>query len=170
MSGAALIVRPQGSGEAKAVRAVVEAAFGASAEADLVDDLTAAGDSEISVVAEAAGAIVGHVLFSRMSAPFRVLALAPVSVVPERQGGGIGAAIVRSGIERAQTAGWEGIFVLGAPAYYRRFGFDPKLAAGFTSPYAGPHFMALALCAPALPAGSGELRHAPAFTALDGRG
>jgi predicted N-acetyltransferase YhbS len=29
-------------------------------------------------------------------------------------------------------------FVLGELAYYRRFGFRPDLAAGFTSPYAGP--------------------------------
>ena len=56
--------------------------------------------------------------------------------------------------------------MLGAPAYYTRFGFDPALAAGFASNYASPYFMALALNPP-LPQLVGQLNHAPAFAALD---
>jgi predicted GNAT family acetyltransferase len=76
-----------------------------------------------------------------MQAPFRALALAPVSVAPERQKAGIGSALVRSAVERARQAGWEAVFVLGDPAYYGRFGFDAHRAAGFSTPYAGEHFM-----------------------------
>lgn len=47
-----------------------------------------------------------------------------------------------------------------------RFEFDASLAAGFTSPYAGPHLMALALDADALAERRGELRYPPAFAAL----
>ena len=42
-------------------------------------------------------------------------------------------------------AGFGTIFVLGAPEYYERFGFSAAAAEGYTSPYAGPHFMALHL-------------------------
>ncbi len=100
-----------------------------------------------------------------MAAPFRALALAPVSVMPERQNAGIGSRLIRAGVERAVADGWQGVFVLGEPEYYRRFGFDPALAAGFASPYAGPYFMALSIGG-ALPVTEGKLGHAPAFADL----
>lgn len=69
-------------------------------------------------------------------------------------------------MNRARSEGWPAIFVLGDPNYYERFGFDRKAAAGFMSPYVGPHFMVLKL-SPSLPDTTGELRHAPAFATLD---
>lgn len=146
-----------------AVRATIEAAFARADEADLVDRLREDGDAEVSLVAVEGGEIVGHVLFSRMKAPFRALCLAPVAVVPTRQRTGIGGRLIRAGLERARVAGWQGVFVLGDPGYYRRFGFDPALAGGFVSPYAGPHLMALAL-GPVLPVSGGEIEYAPAFS------
>lgn len=150
----------------KSVYGVVSAAFGQSAEADLVAALRAAGDSVFSLVAEDHGQIVGHVMLSKMEAPFPALSLAPVSVVPASQRRGIGSALIQRAINRAREEDWAAIFVLGDPSYYERFGFDREAAAAFTSPYAGSHFMVLKLV-PALPASSGELRHAPAFVALD---
>ncbi len=76
---------------------------------------------------------------------------------------GIGGGLIRAGLARARSAGWQSVFVLGDPGYYRRFGFDPALASGFASPYAGPHLMALAF-GPALPASRGQIEYAPAFT------
>ena len=157
-------IRDERSQERQAVYDVVSAAFGRTAEAELVDGLRRDSDCIVSLVAEENGAVVGHVSLSRMEAPFRALALAPVSVAPSRQRSGIGSVLIRTAIERARAEGWTAIFVLGDPGYYKRFGFDRKLAAGFSSPYAGAHFMALSL-APALPATSGVLRHARAFAA-----
>lgn len=128
-----------------AIRQIVAAAFGGDIEADLVDALRTDGDSSISLVAEDEGAIIGHVLFSPMEAPFRALGLGPVAVLPARQRSGVGGALIRAGIEEARRQGWQGIFVLGEPAFYRRFGFDPALAAGFDCVYAGPYLMALPL-------------------------
>jgi putative acetyltransferase len=152
-----------------AIARVVAAAFGQDDEARLAAALRASGDAVISLVAEDGGEIVGHVLLSRMTAPFPALALAPVSVAPARQRSGVGSALVREAIARARDEGWGAIFVLGDPAYYRRFGFEAETAAGFSSPYAGEHFMALTLSAPP-PLARGELRHAPAFAALDEAG
>ena len=149
----------------KAIHHVVSSAFGQSAEAELVEELRAAGDSVISLVADEDGQVVGHVLLSKMDAPFPALALAPVSVIPTRQRSGIGSALVERAVNRARNEGWAAIFVLGDPNYYERFGFDREAAAGFTSPYAGRHFMVLKL-SHSLPATTGELRHAPAFAAL----
>ena len=157
-----MVIRDEKPRDRAAVRAVIEDAFARPEEADLVDRLREDGDREVALVAVEGGRIVGHVLFSRMRAPFRALGLAPVAVAPDRQRLGIGSCLILAGLERARAAGWQGVFVLGNPAYYRRFGFDPALAGGFASPYAGLHLMALAL-GPALPASSGEIEYAPAF-------
>lgn len=158
-------IRDEPAADRAAIRRVIEAAFGRPDEANLVDRLRADGDTVMSLIAAEDGEIVGHVLFSRMAAPFRALGMAPVSVVPERQRMGIGSRLIRTGIERAAREGWQAVFVMGDPEYYRRFGFDAALARGFTSPYAGPYLMVLALDG-ALPVKTGRIDYAPAFARL----
>jgi len=160
-----MLIRDEEPGDLPAIRAVVEAAFGQRQEADLVDRLRADGDGVLSLVAVDGGKVVGHVLFSEMTAPFRALALAPVSVVPERQRSGIGSRLIRAGLSRAEEDGWVGVFVLGEPDYYGRFGFDAVRARGFESPYAGPYLMVRAL-GRELPVTTGTIGHAPAFASL----
>src|SRR5581483_8653623 len=123
-------------------------------------------DVALSLAAEDQGQIIGHVLFSPMAAPFRALGLAPVAVKAPWRRQGIAARLIETGLAAAKSAGWDAVFVLGEPDYYRRFGFSTELAARFESPYAGPHFMALAL-AGMLSADSGRVDYAPAFAALD---
>lgn len=159
-------IRDESPRDWKAVYQVVSSAFGQLPEAEFVQELRKAGDSVISLVADEDGQIVGHVLLSRMDAPFPALALAPLSVIPTRQRSGMGSALVKRAVNRARSEGWVAVFVLGDPNYYERFGFDREAATGFTSPYAGRHFMVLKL-SESLPATTGELRHAPAFAALD---
>jgi putative acetyltransferase len=152
--------------DAAAVRALLEAAFGGPLEAELVDRLRQDGDVVLGLVAEEAGRVVGHVLLSRMTAPFRALALAPLAVLPERQRTGIGGRLVRAALARATAEDFDAVIVVGEPAYYQRLGFDAALARGFLSPYAGPFLMARALRG-ALPVATGRLAHAPAFAALE---
>ena len=158
--------RDESPHDRKAIFHVVSCAFGQLAEAQLIEELRENGDIVISLVADEDGQAVGHVLLSKLDAPFPALALAPVSVIPTRQRSGIGSALIERAVRRARNEGWAAIFVLGDPNYYERFGFSREGAAGFTSPFAGRHFMMLKLW-PSLPATTGELRHAPAFGALD---
>jgi putative acetyltransferase len=161
-----MIIRPETLGDVVAIRIVEEVAFGRPDEARLIDDLRAAGDCVFSLVAVDDDTVVGHVLFSQMKAPFPALALGPVAVQPEYRRMGIGSRLIREGIARSEAAGWRGIFVLGDPDFYRRFGFSVGRARGFTSPYAGPHLMALPLGASELPVEDGRIEHAPAFAKL----
>jgi putative acetyltransferase len=161
-----MIIRSETPADFEAIRFVEEAAFGRLAEAQLVDDLRAAGDSVFSLVAVDDGTVVGHALFSSMKAPFPALALGPVTVLPEYQRTGIGSRLIRQGIARSEAAGWQGIFVLGDPTFYRRFGFDAGKASGFISPYVGPHLMALPIGRNELPTDTGIIQHAPAFAKL----
>ena len=160
-----LLIRDETPYDADAVYAVVSAAFGRAAEAQLVRALHAAGDAVVALVAEDEDHVIGHVLLSRMAAPFAALALAPVSVSPGKRGTGIGSALIRNALRRAAEAHWRAVFVLGDPNYYARFGFTTAAASGFSSPYAGDYFMGLTLSG-VMPATTGELRHAPAFSAL----
>ena len=142
MPAADITIRGERGGDRDGIGEVHRLAFAGGAEARLVDDLRRSGDAVISLVAECAGAIVGHVCFSRLEAPLRALALAPLAVWPERQGQGIGSALVHAGLEQADRGAWEAVFVLGAPRFYERFGFSAETAKGFSCPYRGEEFMA----------------------------
>ena len=164
-------IRPATPADAPAVRSIHLAAFPTAAEADLVARLDDDFDSEISLVAEQAGEIVGHAMLSRMSVSagsraFRALGLGPVGILPGTQGSGIGSELIRSALAIAGTLGEEVVFVLGEPEYYSRFGFSAEAAAPFASPYAGPYFMAHWLRPNADPAVAGEADYAPAFASL----
>jgi putative acetyltransferase len=161
-----MIVRLETPADIAAIRIIEEIAFGRRDEARLVDDLRAEGNAVFSLVAEEAGIIAGHAMFSRMTAPFPALALGPVAVLPEYRRTGIAGRLIREGIAHSEAAGWAGIFVLGDPAFYRRFGFKIGKASGFTSPYAGPYLMALSLGGSELPADAGIIEYAPAFARL----
>jgi putative acetyltransferase len=155
-------VRPATAADGPGIRSVLSAAFGRGDEADLVEALERDGDVLASLVAVREGAAVGHALLSRLAAPYEAAALAPVAVAPALQRQGIGAALVCAAVEAARARGCRAVFVLGDPAYYGRFGFTATAASGADSPYAGAHFMALALDGGG-PLPAGPVVHARAF-------
>jgi len=164
-------VRAARPDDAAAIRHIHSAAFPTSAEADLVEALGRDGDHVVSLVAHDGGTIVGHILFSRMAvrADDRLLAglgLAPIAVIPDRQGEGIGSALIEAGLQEAKRIGTQIVFVLGEPACYGRFGFDAATARPFASPYAGAYFQAKMLGPPIETPTSGGADYAPAFADL----
>ena len=161
-----MVFRSERLGDEARIRAVLESAFPGPGEADLVERLRVDGDAAISMVAADGSDIVGHLMLSRMRAPFPALGLAPVAVRPDRQRRGIGSRLVRAALAEAATGAWRAVFVLGDPAWYGGFGFDPRLAADFGSPYAGRHFMVLSLGGP-LPMRCGAVDYPPAFQRLE---
>lgn len=118
---------------------VVRAAFGRGEEVGLVQRLRAAEDVLFELTAIEDEAVVGHILMSRLWADSGGLyaALAPLSVRPDRQGGGLGSALVRASLDSAREFGCHGVLVLGDPAYYGRFGFSAEHARDVTSPFKG---------------------------------
>jgi len=153
-----------------AIYALHGAAFPSLAEARLVVALEEDADALLSLVAESAGEIIGHVLFSRMTATagartLSAAALAPVAVEASRRYRGIGSALIDAGVGMLGEEGVDYVFVVGDPDYYERFGFDPAVGARFTSPYSGPAWMGLALGEAPHPKRA-EARHARAFATL----
>ncbi|GCD98529.1 GNAT family N-acetyltransferase [Embleya hyalina] len=117
-----------------AVRAIVRAAFGSPAEADLVDALRSdpAWIPGLSVVAVADDdRPVAHALLTRCHIDDRpALCLAPVAVLPEHHKTGAGSAVVRAALAAAKESGERHVVVLGHPEYYPRFGFTRASAYG----------------------------------------
>lgn len=149
-------------------------AFRGPNEAELVDAIRAGPTfvPELSLVAVTAdGSVLGHVLISQIdlvtdgddATRLTVLALAPVAVLPQHQGRGIGTALVREALAVADEREEPLVAVLGAPSFYGRFDFEPAAAYDLASPYdaAGDAFAVRAR--PGVEIVSGTLDYPPAF-------
>lgn len=159
------VIRQETRADIEAIRALNLAEFSTSAEADLVDRLRQDGDLTISMIAESGRSVVGYIGFSTMSAPFRALGLAPLSVSRDAQGQGIGTALVHEGVKVAADLHYQAVFVLGDPAFYSCLGFSVDRAASYVSPYAGPNLMIRVLGHDGLPT-EGRVDYAAAFSGL----
>ena len=78
---------------------------------------------------------MGHILFSPVRIEtadgiWRGMGLAPMAVVREFQGRGVGSALVRAGLTRLDHVDCPFCVVLGYPEYYPRFGFEPSSRHG----------------------------------------
>lgn len=148
-----------------AIRAVTAAAFtevehsapsveadGTPGEATLVGWLRedAGWVPELSMVAEADGEVVGHVVCTRGELAGRpALGLGPVSVSPATQRSGIGSALMHAVLGAADALGEPVVVLLGSPDYYGRFGFVPAAELGIEAPEPawGDYFQARPLAA-----------------------
>lgn len=141
-------LRLEESADWAALCAVYQAAFGQLAEATLVQHLRTDGDLILSLTAYGSEPI-GHIAFSYLTlneAPsIRGCGLAPLAVIPARQGQGVGSLLIDEGLKRMKAEGFDLVLVLGEPSYYSRFGFSPALARRLKTLYDGPYLQALAL-------------------------
>jgi predicted N-acetyltransferase YhbS len=107
----------------------------------------------LSLVALERDTIIGSVrLWPVKAGRRRALLLGPLAVQSAWRKLGVGARLMREAIKRAQAAGEEAVILVGDAAYYRRFGFTPKLTDGLwlPGPVERPRFLARNLRAGAL--------------------
>ncbi|HEV3164647.1 MAG TPA: N-acetyltransferase [Isosphaeraceae bacterium] len=166
-----ITIREEGPDDQLAIREVNRLAFGQDDEGRLVDALRDQAYARISLLAEDAGRLIGHILFSDLpiltpNGPIAALALAPLAVVPDRQRQGIGSMLAEEGLRVARQREHRIVLVLGHPEFYARFGFSSKLAERLRSPYSGAAFMALELVPRALEDVTSEVRYPPPFEGL----
>jgi putative acetyltransferase len=166
-------IRPECPADEAAVRDVNVRAFERPVEAGTVDALRRSCEGCVSLVAEDDGMVVGHVMFSPVvlecgGRSLTGMGLAPLSVLPTRQGAGIGSALVERGIAELRERGCTFVIVLGHPGFYPRFGFERASAHGLSCQWGGvpdQAFMVLVLDAAAIDGMSGVVRYRDEFDA-----
>ena len=123
---------------------------------------------QLSLLAEIAGEIVGHLLLTRIairdgagSTPS--LALAPLSVTPASQRRGVGGALIGEAHKRAGELGFLSVVVVGIEGYYQKFGYVPLSLYPIRVPFeVRPENCAIvALCTDGLAGLSGVIEYAP---------
>lgn len=101
-------------------------------------------NAELEVVAKTeSGKILGHAMMSEVTVSsdeetHTVLALAPVSVLPEYQNKGIGKALIEALEYRAYENGYVGVVVLGHAAYYHKLGYHAASEFNIYPPFEVP--------------------------------
>lgn len=166
-------IRHEKPGDAKAIRLVLEQAFGQSDEADLVDGLRKRDGFTLSLVAILENQLVGHILFSPVTIEaedliFNALGLGPMAVLPPHQGKRIGSQLVRIGLDQCRDAGHEIVVVLGHPEFYGRFGFSPARPLGIWVEFDVPDdvFMVMELRQGAVAGRGGIAKYQPEFRSV----
>ena len=162
-----MYLRKEKPDDSAAIRQLTDEAFSKvpysnQREGEIVDALRAASALTLSLVAVDGDAVLGHVAFSPVligGEDKSWYALGPISVQPERQGEGIGGALVREGLALLGADGAKGCVLVGDPGYYRRFGF--KADARLNMPDVPAEYVQCLAFGPDMP--QGDITHHPAF-------
>jgi len=134
------IIRVENSADYESIDRVVIAASREEETAQLVRDLRTHGDALLSLVAESASSVVGHIMMSRAliedaRGNIPAAALAPLMVDPAYQNKGIGSLLTRHALQHCRLSGETIVLILGHPTYYPRFGFSADLAQSLKIPF-----------------------------------
>lgn len=147
------------------IEAINEDAFGPGRFAKAAYKIREGGPHEraLSLVAVHDGAVIASVRMTRVAAGEGYgLLLGPLAVRPRFKNIGIGRRLVRMAVEKAATAGYAAVILVGDEPYYGPLGFK-KIAHGkmtMPRPVDGNRLLACELTAGAIDQFAGELHHA----------
>lgn len=172
-----LTIRQESIADHEQVGQIVAAAFEKEEMSDQTEHLLVARlrkseafVPELSLVAEVDGSLVGHILLTRIviregDEVAESLALAPVSVLPDWQGKGIGGQLIEEAHRVAREMGFGSVLLLGHADYYPRFGYRKASDFGIRLPFEVPdeNCMAAELQAGSLKEVTGLVEYPPAF-------
>ncbi|WP_084255396.1 GNAT family N-acetyltransferase [Nocardioides sp. J54] len=134
-------VRPPSEADRDGVAAVITAAFGDEGGkiARLWSDVVGRGLVRAELVAVEDDRVVGHVGLSHAWLDARselldILVLSPLSVAPDQQKAGIGAALLAAAVKEAGRLGAPVVVLEGDPGYYSRHGWQPASSYGIEAP------------------------------------
>ncbi|GAB4241589.1 MAG: N-acetyltransferase [Stanieria sp.] len=139
-----LIIRAETLLDYESISRVNNLAFGQETEAKFIDKIR---NSEhyiptLSLLAELEHQIIGYIMFSWIDLiaekTIKVLALAPLAVLPKYQNQGVGSTLVNEGLSVADNYNIPLVIVLGHPNFYAKFGFEPSVNYNIASPFDAP--------------------------------
>ena len=163
-------IRAEKEADVDAIWKINAEAFDTKEEADLVNALRDSGVSHISLVYEKNNELLGHILFTPVeligdTSDLKLMGLAPMAVSPKLQNKGIGASLIKAGIQQCINEGYDAIIVLGHPDYYPKFGFVPSVKYGIKTEYDVPEdvFLVLEIKENSLNGKKGTIKYHEAF-------
>ena len=166
-------IREETPSDIEEIWGVNSEAFETEAEANLVTALRNSGCTYLSLVAETENKVVGHILFTPVELSgnenkLKIMGLAPMAVLSQYQNKGIGSKLVKAGLERCQSLGYDAVVVLGHPNYYPKFGFVPSIKYSIKSEYEVPDdvFMLVELIPGSLKNHKGVIKYHDAFKSV----
>ena len=126
---------------------------------------------ELSLIAEVDNQIAGYILLTKINIEdkdkntYTSLALAPVAVLPNYQGKGIGGKLIQAAHDIAKKMGFGSVMLLGHENYYPKFGYKLTKEFGIKLPFEVPeeNCMAIELSQNALQNVSGVVRYPKEF-------
>lgn len=133
-----LMIREETPDDYEEIYKLVKSAFASAEhcdgdEQDLVERLRASSAyiPQLALVAELDGRLVGYIMFTAIKiGGASAITLAPLAVLPEMQGKGIGGALIKEGHRIAGEMGYSFSVLLGHAAYYPRFGYKMSTEFG----------------------------------------
>ena len=124
-----MIIRETTPGDMAQIMALYPQAFPEEDLTQLVTRLLACDAQLLSLAGFQGDTLMAHLLFSfgdTQPGRQKGALLGPLAVAPPQQKQGRGSHLVRAGLDQLAAIGIAQVFVLGDPAYYRRFGFMPE--------------------------------------------
>ncbi|HIE1061173.1 TPA: GNAT family N-acetyltransferase [Serratia marcescens] len=164
-----MLIRVEIPVDAAGIDALLRRAFGRDDEADLVQQLREDGLLTLGVVAtDDEGGVVGYAAFSPVDVAGedrQWVALAPLAVDESLRRQGLAEKLVYEGLDSLNEFSYAAVVVLGDPAYYGRFGFQPAAAYGLHCrwPDTASAFQVYSLAEDALNGVSGEVAFSAPF-------
>lgn len=127
-----IVIRRETDTDVSAIADLTAAAFETleisnHTEQFIIAALRTANALTVSLVAEEAGRVIGHIAFSPVTISDGTpnwYGLGPVAVLPAYQQQGIGKALIREGLSQLKELHAQGCCLVGHPEYYRKFGFE----------------------------------------------
>lgn len=124
-----MLIRNETAADAAIIDRLVTAAFllqpfSLGTEASIVETLRATGALTLSLLAEEAGEVIGHLAAStaRIGTQSGWGLIGPLAVLPKRHRQGVGSTLMVEAIVRLRET-CRGAVLVGSPTYYGRFGF-----------------------------------------------
>lgn len=106
---------------------------------------------ELSIIAEINNQIIGYILLTKINIidenlnSHISLALAPVAVLPDFQGKGIGGKLIEFAHQKAKDLNFGSVILLGHENYYPKFGYKPATTFGIKLPFDVPEANCMAI-------------------------
>ncbi len=124
-----MLIRTEIGVDAAGIDTLLRRSFATAAEAELVHQLREDGLLTLGVVAtDDEGQVLGYAAFSPVTLQGedkQWVALAPLAVDESVRKQGIAQQLIYEGLDTLNEFGYASVVVLGDPAFYSRFGFEP---------------------------------------------